>query len=114
MKTVISIISIFIIGALFNLFAPWYAIAIIALVVAAIFNESAGTAFLSGFIGVFALWLFTAITKTWGNEGILVERMSELIGVSGFLLYLITALMGGIIGGFSALSGYYFKEFREN
>lgn len=114
MKTVIAIVSIFIIGALFNLFAPWYTIAVIALVVAAIFNESAGTTFLSGFIGVFALWLFTAITKTWGNEGILVERMSELIGVSGFLLYLITALMGGIIGGFSALSGYYFKEFREN
>jgi hypothetical protein len=114
MKTFLAILSIFFIGALFDLFAPWYTIAIIALVISAIFNESAGTAFLSGFIGVFLLWLFTAITKTWGNEGILVERMSALIGVSGILLYLITALMGGIIGGFGSITGYYFKDFREN
>jgi hypothetical protein len=109
MKTIISFITILITGALFNLFLPWYGLAIVAFLVALAVTDKASSAFLSGFAAGFMLWLFTALTKTWGNEGILVSRMSELIGVSGFLLYLITALIGAFVAGFSALSGYFFK-----
>jgi hypothetical protein len=109
MKSILGILSIIILGAIVNLFAPWYLIALVAFVVAFAFAEKGFQAFTMGFVAVFILWLFTAIVKTWGNDGILVGRMGELIGVGGILLYLITAFIGAIVGGFSALTGYSFK-----
>lgn len=109
MKSLIGILSIIILGAILNIFAPWFFIALVAFGVAFAFAEKSLQAFLMGFTAVFILWLFTAIVKTWGNEGIIVSRMGELIGVGGILLYIMTAFIGAIVGGFSALTGYSLK-----
>lgn len=113
MKSFITIFSIIVIGAFCNLFAPWYIITIVSFAIAFAFSEKGFSAFLSGFLAVFLLWLGTAVFQTLGNEGILVARMSQLIGVSGFLLYLLTAIIGGLIGGFSALSGYFLRNINS-
>jgi hypothetical protein len=110
MKNILNIVAIIVAGALVNLIAPWYFVALIAFASSMIFSEKALFAFLTGFAGVFLLWLFTAIAATWGNEGILVGRMSELIGMSGMVLYLLTALIGGLTGGFASLSGFFLKD----
>jgi hypothetical protein len=112
MKSIITIFAIIIVGALFNLFAPWYIIALVSFALAFVSSEKGFSAFLSGFVAVFLLWLGTAVFQTLGNEGILVGRMSQLIGVSGFLLYLLTAIIGGLIGGFSALTGYLLRNIK--
>jgi hypothetical protein len=82
-------------------------VAIVAFVVSFIFPTRYGLAFLKGFLSLFILWFGICFWLSFKNSHILAEKISLLIlNVSSpFLLVLITALIGGLVGGFSALSG---------
>lgn len=63
--------------------------------------------FFSGFLGIFFLW---GMLSTWidiKNQSLLSHKIAELlkIGGSSILLILLTAFIGGLVGGFAALSG---------
>jgi hypothetical protein len=45
------------------------------------------------------------------SEGILTERVALLFNLpSPVLLIAITALIGGLVGGIAALSGFFFRQ----
>lgn len=66
-----------------------------------------GGAFLAGLLGIFILWAVIASWIDIKNNSILSHKISELIKVGGssVLLILITALVGGLVGGFAAMAG---------
>ena len=55
-----------------------------------------------GFVGVFLLWGIAAFQIDLGNESILSSRIGEIFGAN---MIVVTALIGGLLGGMGALTG---------
>jgi hypothetical protein len=90
-----------------GLYLPWWSATISALLVAAFVVQRVDIAAVSGFLGVFLLWLMMAWGMSRANGDILAHRMSLFIikKDSPGLLILITALIGGLAGMLGALTG---------
>jgi hypothetical protein len=111
MKSFITILLILLLSYSACLYLPWWSIAIVAFVVAALIPQRPGISFLCGFVALFLLWGILSFWLSAENEHILAHRVSLLIlkTQSAFLLILITALIGGIIGGLAALTASYLR-----
>ena len=92
-----------------GLFLPWWGIAIVAFLVALLVKQPAGIGFLSGFLGVFLLWAVLAFWIDGRNDGILSQRIANVLplGGSGILLILVTGFAGGLVAGFAAMTGSF-------
>jgi hypothetical protein len=90
---------------------PWWSFTITSLIVAVAIHQRAGRAFLSGFLGLFLLWGVLAFMKDAPNEHILSTKVTQLFlkSDSYILILLITALVGGLVGGFAAMTGSYLR-----
>lgn len=90
-----------------GIFLPWWSIAIIAFLVAFLLIQSTGAGFLSGFLGIFILWGFLSLWIDIKNESILSHKIAQVmpLGGSSILLIFITALVGGLVGGFAGMAG---------
>ncbi len=87
------------------MFLPWWGIVLAAFAISFFSEQSAGKSFMNGFLGIFILWLGWSgyIYATQGQ--ILASRIAELLGLpSDILVILVTALVGGLVGGISALT----------
>lgn len=94
-----------------QLFLPWWVIAPVAFGLAFWKSASGRHAFLAGFAAVFVLWFVAAYMPHYRNEGILTARIAQLFGLpASFLVLLITALVGGLVGGLAAWSGFFWKN----
>jgi hypothetical protein len=93
-------------------FLPWWMIAIIAFLAAFFIGKTSGRSFWSGFGGVFIAWSILVLLKSIPNNNILASRVIQLFPLphNWVLLLLITALIGGLVGGMSALSGVLMKK----
>jgi hypothetical protein len=90
---------------------PWWSLAITSLIVAVAVHQRAGRAFLSGFLGLFLLWGILAFMKDAANEHVLSIKVSQLFlkNDSYLLLILVTAIVGGLVSGFAAMTGSYLR-----
>lgn len=103
LATLLTITLSFIAG----LYLPWWSIALVAFLVALLIKQNIGRAYLSGFVGVFLLWGVLATIIHIRNNGLLSQKIAQLFKLNGnaFLLILLTALIGGVVAGFAAMSG---------
>jgi hypothetical protein len=98
-----------------TLLSHWWLIAIDCFVASLLVGKKAFTAFFSGFFGVALVWLGYMLFVNSQNEGLLLGRIGELFGLKKAWLFqemwlvIITSFLGGLMGGMSALTGYYFK-----
>jgi hypothetical protein len=88
-------------------FLPWWAAAVIAFLAALFIDTRAGKAFLSGFAALFVAWTVLALLKSIPNDNILAGRVVQLFPLPNNWIWVlvVTAVVGGIVGGLSALSG---------
>ncbi|MDI9337874.1 MAG: hypothetical protein QM539_05565 [Alphaproteobacteria bacterium] len=86
---------------------PWWSFTIGIFFIGYYFNLNAFLTFFSNFMGVAACWFFWAVYKDYNNNHILSIKMSQILMHSNRyeILYFISALIGGILGGFAALAG---------
>jgi hypothetical protein len=90
---------------------PWWIIAVIAFVASLLMANRAANAFWSGFSALFLAWLILSLFKSMPNDHHLAERVAQLFGLAHWtLLLLATCIIGGLVGGLSALSGFYVKQ----
>jgi hypothetical protein len=103
LATILTALICFIAG----LYLPWWSIAIVAFLIALLIPQRLFNHFLSGFLGVFLLWFILAMWIDVKNESILSHRIAQLfhLGTASILLIIITAFVGGLVGGFAAMSG---------
>ena len=96
-------------------FLEWWSIAVVAFFVALLIPQKTSMAFLSGLSGIAVLWAIVALWLDIPNNGILSQKVSQLfkLGGSSFLLVLVTALIGGLVGGFAALSGSTLRRIKK-
>lgn len=107
MLFVIIFIATFCSGFLFT----WWAAAIIAFVATFYAGRTATQSFWSGFLAVASVWGIHALLKSVPNDHILADRVAKMVHLPGWIwLLIITMLIGGILGGMSALSGLFVKR----
>jgi hypothetical protein len=108
MKFIFNILLVAIISAVLQwALGYWWLIGIAAFFVGTLTGSKSGThSFFIGFLGIMLLWASIAFYKSFPNEFMLAEKMSKIFFLeSPFAILGITALIGGIVGGFAALSG---------
>jgi len=92
-------------------FMPWWVACIIAFLAAVWFGKTTKRTFLSGFFGVAITWIVLALCKSIPNNHILATRVAHLFHLPGWgALLAVTAVIGGLAGGLSALSGVLTKK----
>lgn len=112
MKFIATIILIALLAFVSGLYLPWWSIAPAAFVISLIFRQSPGKSFLAGFLGLFLLWAGLALFIDIPNQHILSKKIAEVLplGGSSTLLILVTGLVGGLAGGFAALTASYLNK----
>lgn len=111
MKYLLGIIGIIVLGFVTQSFFAWWTIALVAALVGAWMKLNNFQSYLVGFLGVFLLWGAYAAFLNSGNEGILAGKIGAMFGGLGAVqMVLVTAILGGIIGGFAALTGRLFRS----
>lgn len=95
-----------------GLYLPWWTVALAGAIVGAVLNPKPWQAFLAGLAGVFLLWYLVINLKSAANGHVLAHRMSLFIlkQDSPGLLFLVSALIGGLVAGFGALTGSFFRR----
>lgn len=112
MKVILQIILIATAAYILEYFLPWYSLALAAFAAGYLLKSKAN--FLAGFIAIAGLWAL----KIWLLEGAtssdLTARVAQLLSVPDKLyLVLITAAIGGLVGGFAALTGALLKPAKR-
>jgi hypothetical protein len=110
-------LSIFIVALVAQFFLPWWVIAPLCFGLAAGVGGVPGRApgsraFGAGFAGIGLGWLLVAAWLNVRSAGILSHRVAQLLplGGSGWALVLVTALIGGLVGGVAALAGGWARQ----
>jgi hypothetical protein len=111
MKFIVSLLLTALLSFTAGLYLPWWCIAVCAFIVSVLIFQRPLRAFLSGFAGVFLLWFVFSFMVDSANTHILSHKIAEIFPLGGisFLLILITAIVGGLVGGLAALSGSYLR-----
>ncbi len=111
MKLIIRIILIAGIGFFASLLLNWWIIAVVSFLVAFFIHGNNFASFLSGFLGAGLLWMAYAWKIDTETSSIMSEQMVSLMSAitlgykEGIILVIYTGLIGGLVGGFSALTG---------
>ncbi|PWT77932.1 MAG: hypothetical protein C5B59_02830 [Bacteroidetes bacterium] len=112
MKYFVAIVLTALLSLVAGLYLPWWSIAVTAFLVSVIIPQKPLYAFFSGFIGVFLLWEILAWWRDTRNDGILSQKIAQVLPLGGstLLLILITSLIGAIVAGFAALAASYLRK----
>jgi hypothetical protein len=88
-----------------NIFA-WWAVVLAAALINFIIYSKGPSSFVSGFLGIGLLWFFTALLTDINTDSILTQKVAAIFSLpSATLLVVVTALIGGMAGGFGGLTG---------
>lgn len=95
-----------------SFFMPWWVAAIAAFLAALWIGKTPANSFWSGFAALVIVWASIALLKTIPNDHLLASRVAHLLPLNGNWGYLliVTSLLGGLVGGMSALSGLLVKK----
>lgn len=115
MKFTTAAILTAILSFISGLFLPWWGIALVSLAIAALIHQKAWKAFLSGFLGVFILWAGLAWWIDMKNNSVLSQKVASILplGGSAWALILVTGFIGGLVGGFAALTGSFLRTSQK-
>ncbi|MFL9484414.1 hypothetical protein ACI6Q2_16655 [Chitinophagaceae bacterium LWZ2-11] len=118
MKFVVSIILTALLSYAIGLFTslPWYSFVFCSFITALAIHQKPMKAFFAGFLALFLLWGILAWIIDAANDSILSKKVAEILPLSGssFLLIFVTALVGGLLAGCSALTGSYLRRNRTH
>lgn len=103
MKFIIQIIFVIILGFILELFLPWWSIAIAGFAAGMVFNSKAN--FLAGFMGIALLWTVKALLIESYAAATLTNKVASIFMLNKPLLFLVMAILGGLVGGFAAMTG---------
>ena len=91
---------------------PWWSFAITSLVIAAAVHQKPWKAFLAAFLAQFVLWAILAFMIDNANQHLLSVKVANILPLHGsyISLILLTAFIGGLVAGLSALTGSFLRK----
>jgi hypothetical protein len=109
MRFIAQFLVIMVVAHVMGLVLPWYACAAVAFL-AGYFLKSRHN-FLAGFLALALLWTFNAWLADSASSSTLPLRVAQILGLNQVgLLYLLTGVVGGLVGGFATMSGAMLKS----
>ncbi len=106
MRAFVLFIAIVLLGFAAHQFLPWWAVCGAAVLASAVAGLRPAPSFVTGFAAAAVLWGGMAAWLDSRGDGLLSDRIGELLGGAGApALIALTALLGGLLGGFGALTG---------
>ena len=112
MKFTVALIVTALLSFIGCMYFPWWTIAVAAFITALLIHQRSWKAFLDGFIALLLLWGGLAFWIDVKNDSILSVRISQLMGIGNnpVILILVTGLIGGLVGGFAAMSASFLRS----
>lgn len=111
MKLIIRIIAIAALTYFVSPYSVWWIAMLITFVVCYISSASGLNAFVAGFLGVGLTWMGYAWNLDTQNQSAFSKKIAEVTQLGDpMLLIIATGLIGGLAGGFAAMSGATFKQ----
>ena len=93
---------------------PWYSVVIAAFLGSLLIRTTGFVSFVSGFLAIGLLWFTLAWLIDFESGSLLTSKVAQIFQLSGpLLLVLVTGLVGGIAGGFGALTGTMLRQIFE-
>lgn len=106
-----STLVIFIVGNLCHFGLPWWSVAPIAAIVFIIWPKTGPIAFAAGVTAGTLLWTVSAVWLNVANGSVFSAKIGQVFqGLSTANLLYITGLIGGLLGGFGALTGQMARD----
>lgn len=103
MRFIIQVLFITILASALELILPWWSIAIAAMLGGYFFRTRVN--FVAGFLSIAILWTITSVIIDISAAAPLTERVASLFSLSKTLLFVVTAFIGGLVGGFASMAG---------
>jgi hypothetical protein len=98
---------ILVLGSTSLLGLPWWCITLIAMIGAFLFQLGAAATFGVATAAGTLLWTTVALFWTLPNGGLLATKVGQIFqGLSGAQLVMLTGLIGGLLSGLGAMTGY--------
>ena len=111
MKFFLRLILIGILTYFLSFIAPWWIITIIAFIGGILLPGNSLTVFVSGFLGVGIVWMGYAWKLDTANESRFSSMIGEILTIGDPLLLIVAVgVVGGLCGGFSAISGSLLRQ----
>ena len=111
MKFIAAILLTAFLGFVIGLYTqlPWWGFAITSLLVGIAIRLKPWQSFLASFTGMLLLWVVLALLKDIPNDHLLSTKVAQILPLKGsyLLLILLTGIIGGLVGGLSALTGSF-------
>ena len=109
MKFIVQFIAILFFAHLLDLFMPWYCIALAAFLIGYFVKSKYN--FLAGFLAIATLWTFNAWLIDSSSSSDLPGRVAQILVLPHkILVYVLMSIVGGLVGGFAALTGALLRE----
>lgn len=106
MKFITQVFVIAIFALILEMALPWWGIFIAALIGGFAVSQKDGMVFIAGFLGIGLLWLLQIYLIDADNASILSNKVAQIFGLSsGFMMILLSAVIGGLCGGIGAMLG---------
>jgi len=105
-RFIIQIVITAIVCFMFQKLFPWWTMAIGAFLVGFVFSNTGFKSFLAGFLAIGLLWLGMALFIDNVTQSILTEKIGQLFPLN---LFVLTSLVGGLVGGFASMTGSLLK-----
>ena len=105
-------LTVIILTLMMGYFFEWWTVAIAAFIGGAIFGKSSGETFVKGMIAVIIVWLLMVCYYHFSTQGILSNKIAQILPMGGNagILILVTVLIGGLVGGLGAMSGFLVRN----
>ena len=112
MKLILALVLTALLGYLLPVFLPWWAFAISSFLIAIALPQKPWKAFGAAFTGMLLVWGVYACVLDTANNHILSLKVAHILPFNGSYIALIitTAIIGGLIAGFAALTGSYIRK----
>ncbi len=104
MKFVVKIILIIGLCYLLQLVLPFWIVAVASFLINMVIRTNGWSSFFSGFFAVAILWFIVASGIDNRTDSILTDRVAQLFSLSGFLLIVVSAIVGGLVAGMGGLT----------
>ncbi|MFC0184926.1 hypothetical protein SAMN04515674_11011 [Pseudarcicella hirudinis] len=104
--------AIFISALITQFFLPWWTIALCSGISSFFLAKSGGEAFMKGLVSAFLLWLIFALYYHLSTNGILSQKIANILPVNGrtTVLIILSAFIGGLVAAWGSLSGYLLRK----
>lgn len=105
-----AFLFIVVLGILCHFFLPWWSLVLIAALAGILFEKNAAAAFAVGFLAGSTLWYGSAMLYNLPNLGDFAAQIGEILKLKTWHLLAATGTLGGLLGGFGAMTGVLGKH----